>query len=137
MRNATGELIVFADVDRETIAKYAFNVTVSIGSAAGTKIGQLQATSLGGESKQRARALVRVTVLDINDNSPQFVDPPFVIAVAAGTPANRPIAQLSAVDADEGSNGRVAYRIAENYENLFDINAQGGGDRECRRPSRS
>ncbi len=52
-----------------------------------------------------------VTILDINDNKPQFVQDSFNIRVAEGSPIGKKISTLRAIDKDEGRNGTITYAI--------------------------
>lgn len=52
-----------------------------------------------------------VTILDINDNTPQFVEDIFTLRVAEGSPIGKEIFILQAFDEDEGKNGAITYAI--------------------------
>ncbi|KAI6220826.1 Cadherin domain containing protein [Aphelenchoides fujianensis] len=109
VRNSTGELIVFDNVDREATNEYRFNIS---------------ATKLDNP-KELTTTEVKVTILDVNDNYPLFVSPPYVVPIDASARPGVSLATFKAVDPDEGPNGRITYRIVENFENLFDINGKG------------
>ncbi|CAD5221231.1 unnamed protein product [Bursaphelenchus okinawaensis] len=113
VRNETGDLIAFANIDREDISQYVFNVSVRDGDVN------------GGKSAAKDIAEVKITILDVNDNYPVWQNVPHVLALNANEPPTKIITVLTATDADEGSAGKVKYRITKNYNNLFDINAKG------------
>jgi hypothetical protein len=69
--------------------------------------------------------LIRVTILDVNDNYPRFQNPTHVVPMDADTKAGQVLTTFKATDADDGANGRVTYRIRENVGQLFDINSKG------------
>lgn len=109
VRNYTGELIAFDNIDREKVSEYKFNVT---------------ARSLN-DPTQIARAEVRITILDVNDNYPQFVNPPHLIPLNSNARPGQVVGVIKTIDSDEGANGRVSYKVVENPHQLFDINSNG------------
>ncbi len=60
-----------------------------------------------------ARALVRVQVTDVNDNSPVFVGLPYYAAVQVEAEPGTAIFRVTAVDRDKGQNGEVNYFLQE------------------------
>uniref|UniRef100_A0A8C2GD79 FAT atypical cadherin 3a n=1 Tax=Cyprinus carpio TaxID=7962 RepID=A0A8C2GD79_CYPCA len=60
-----------------------------------------------------ARALVRVQVSDVNDNSPIFVGLPYYAAVQVEAEPGTAIFQVTAVDRDKGQNGEVNYFLQD------------------------
>uniref|UniRef100_A0A673FM26 Cadherin domain-containing protein n=1 Tax=Sinocyclocheilus rhinocerous TaxID=307959 RepID=A0A673FM26_9TELE len=60
-----------------------------------------------------ARALVRVQVTDVNDNSPVFVGLPYYAAVQVEAEPGTAIFQVTAVDRDKGQNGEVNYFLQD------------------------
>lgn len=65
-----------------------------------------------------------VTVLDVNDNAPVFIQDPLVIEVSS-KPSQRVIAAMKAEDKDFGANGSVFYRFATPVKG-FSINSLTG-----------
>uniref|UniRef100_A0ABD2XEJ9 Cadherin domain-containing protein n=1 Tax=Trichogramma kaykai TaxID=54128 RepID=A0ABD2XEJ9_9HYME len=65
----------------------------------------------GGPNPKFASSHLRVTVLDENDEAPEFVHPVVRVTLSEATPANRLVATLSAIDNDQGTNGSVAYSL--------------------------
>lgn len=55
-----------------------------------------------------ARARLHVTVTDVNDNCPVFVERPYVAAVRAGAEPGTPVLKVRAVDLDANDNGEVS-----------------------------
>lgn len=78
---------------------------------------------------EQSETLVKVTILDVNDNYPQFIDSEALvrtIAIDSLTPIGVPLAQFNATDADNGNQGKVSYKIEKNLENLFEIGKNTG-----------
>ena len=74
-----------------------------------------------------SNASLSITVLDINDNVPQFlVSSPLVIDVFEKTPNNSILAILEARDNDVGRNGKVEYAINGSDFDIFSIDREKG-----------
>lgn len=56
---------------------------------------------------------VQIHVVDINDNAPQFDSKPYSIRVAEDTKPGLVLIQVHAVDKDDGPNGDIIYRFAD------------------------
>lgn len=67
---------------------------------------------------------VKVTILDVNDNTPFFLQDPLVIEVSARR-SQRVLATMKAEDKDFGANGSVFYRFAMPVKG-FSINSLTG-----------
>ncbi|XP_041605194.1 cadherin-23 isoform X3 [Vulpes lagopus] len=100
-------------LDRETTAAYTL---------------VLEAIDNGPVGKRRTgTATVFVTVLDVNDNRPIFLQSSYEASVPEDIPEGHSIVQLKAADADEGEFGRVWYRILHgNHGNNFRIHVSNG-----------
>lgn len=65
-----------------------------------------------GVPPRSARVAVRVAVTDVNDNSPELVDPQEdVISVREEQPLGTEVVRVRAIDRDEGTNASVTYSI--------------------------
>ena len=65
-----------------------------------------------GVPPRSARVVVRVAIRDVNDNSPELVDPQEdVISVREEQPVGTEVVRVRAVDRDEGINASVTYSI--------------------------
>lgn len=65
-----------------------------------------------GMPSRAARVPLRVTVLDVNDNSPEIVDPQGdVVSVREEQPSGTEVARVRALDTDRGENASVTYSI--------------------------
>lgn len=65
-----------------------------------------------GTPSRAARVPLRVKVLDVNDNSPEIVDPQGdVVSVREEQPPGTEVARVRALDNDLGENASVTYTI--------------------------
>ena len=101
----SGDVCTTAYLDYESISFYTFGVAAS------------------NTPNQSATATVTVSVIDVNDVMPQFVDEPFTVELEEDAPQNLLLGVFSAVDRDEGIAGFVVdYRI-EPSDSVLVINA--------------
>ncbi|KAM3838367.1 protocadherin-15-like [Diretmus argenteus] len=91
--NASGAIRTSAPLDREVKGHY--DLIVEAGD--------------GAVDPRRSRLTLSVTVLDVDDNSPIFTQPSYIISLPENSPKDTVILQLKAIDADLGSN--LTYRI--------------------------
>ena len=70
-------------------------------------------------------AVINITILDINDNSPAFLQDMYTVEILENTTINTIVFTASATDADAGSNGMVRYTI-NTKTNAFNINSTTG-----------
>uniref|UniRef100_A0AAX7SGL1 Protocadherin-16 n=1 Tax=Astatotilapia calliptera TaxID=8154 RepID=A0AAX7SGL1_ASTCA len=102
-----GRITTSAPLDREKLASYSFQVfAVDLSPAA------------------PRNSSVTVTVLDVNDNTPFFIQDPLVIEVS-NRRSQRVLATMKAEDKDFGANGSVFYRFATPVKG-FSINSLTG-----------
>ncbi|CAH8436137.1 unnamed protein product [Dicrocoelium dendriticum] len=123
-------------LDREKVERIAFVVCVSDGpprSACDADTGLATAVDNTAPQVYTASATVSVTVLDVNDNRPHFIEKgPFSV------PENQPRftqlnGQLAAIDQDDGDNSRVRYSLRQVWisasgmpaPDLFQVDADG------------
>lgn len=63
-----------------------------------------------------------VTLLDVNDNVPEFLLFPKSTEIREDTRTGTSVLVVAALDADEGSNGDVMYDIIEgNFDGMYEI----------------
>ena len=67
-----------------------------------------------------------VTVLDLNDHPPRFVQPTFRASVIETVPVGQSVLSVSAVDQDAGLNADVRYGIAHSHTDTFRVDVQTG-----------
>ncbi|XP_033828890.1 protocadherin-7 [Periophthalmus magnuspinnatus] len=63
----------------------------------------------GGNPARSSQALLRVSITDVNDNSPQFERATYEAEMAENAPPGTPVLQVRAADRDIGVNGQVEY----------------------------
>ena len=86
----------------------------------------VQAEDSGGDVRYDS-ATVTVSIMDINDNAPVFLDSPFLVYVMenmAGLPTS--IATVTAFDADNPPYNRVNYLVKDGDKSMFAVNASSG-----------
>ncbi|XP_074740123.1 protocadherin beta-16-like [Strix uralensis] len=107
------ELVLDRALDREQQAEVAFSVTAVD----------------GGSPPRSGTALIRVVVLDINDNIPVFIRSLYKVRVLENSSPDTLVVAVSARDLDSGTNGEIAYSIVQNSEEnrqTFQINSETG-----------
>ena len=78
--------------------------------------------SVAGTFIRFTAAAVNITVLDDNDNAPLFINAPYSATLLEGPFANTtPILNVSAEDADSGTNGEVVYSLAGGESEIFQL----------------
>ncbi|CAN9514983.1 unnamed protein product [Ophioblennius macclurei] len=92
---------------------------------------QLQLTaSDGGNPVKTGTLKITVTVLDNNDNAPNFSKPLYKITLPENSQSGLMLAKVEATDPDEGVNGEIEYSFAdhtpESLRSIFQINAVTG-----------
>nr|XP_020474749.1 protocadherin Fat 3 isoform X4 [Monopterus albus] len=81
--------------------------------------------SIKGEALLETWTKVSIQVLDMNDLRPLFSPTTYSITIAESTPLRTSIAQVTATDADIGSNGEFYYFFKEKME-LFAVHPTSG-----------
>ncbi|XP_049721123.1 protocadherin Fat 1 isoform X2 [Elephas maximus indicus] len=105
----TGMLKILSPLDRESTDQYTLNVTVY---------------DLGIPQRAAWR-LLGVTVLDVNDNPPEFLQESYFVEVSEDKELGSEIIQVEATDKDLGPNGQVTYSILTDTDK-FSINSTTG-----------
>ncbi|CAK7320884.1 Protocadherin beta-2 [Vulpes lagopus] len=83
----------------------------------------------GGPPPRSGTALVRIEVLDSNDNAPEFTKLFYEVQVLEDSPIGFQVAMVSARDLDIGTNGEISYvfsQASEEIRKTFQINATSG-----------
>lgn len=76
------------------------------------------------KSKDGAHVLVTVTVEDVNDNKPMFVNLPYHALVQMDAAEGQVIRQVTALDKDLGQNADIHYQLKEDHGH-FAVNPSG------------
>ncbi|XP_074037726.1 dachsous cadherin-related 1 isoform X2 [Leptinotarsa decemlineata] len=70
-----------------------------------------------GSPPRSSRVVVKIVVLDVNDNTPEIVDPQEdVISVREEQPPGTEVVRVRAIDADNGNNASLTYSIVKNHD---------------------
>ncbi|XP_053157672.1 cadherin EGF LAG seven-pass G-type receptor 3 isoform X2 [Hemicordylus capensis] len=80
-----------------------------------------------GVPPQRTPVHIQVTVQDVNDNAPVFPAEEFEILVKENSIVGSVVAQITAIDPDEGPNAQIMYQIVEgNIPEIFQMDIFSG-----------
>ncbi|XP_068083906.1 fat-like cadherin-related tumor suppressor homolog [Anabrus simplex] len=82
----------------------------------------IEARSSDASDRPRmAHVMANVTILDINDNCPMFVNLPYYAVVSVDALKGDTITKVHAVDMDKGENGEVRYELIKGHGELFKV----------------
>lgn len=73
----------------------------------------------GGPNPKYAYTQLKVTILDENDEAPQFSQQEINVTLSEDTPPHTLIAMLTASDHDQGTNGSVTYTLPSHVEQKY------------------
>lgn len=84
----------------------------------------------GGPNPKWAYTQLKVTILDENDEAPEFSQTSINVSLSESAPPGTLVAMLTAADHDQGTNGSVAYSlhptVAQLYGNTFQLDSLTG-----------
>uniref|UniRef100_A0ACB8F4V9 Cadherin EGF LAG seven-pass G-type receptor 2 n=1 Tax=Sphaerodactylus townsendi TaxID=933632 RepID=A0ACB8F4V9_9SAUR len=110
INNNTGWIVVASELDREAVDFYNFGV---------------EARDHGIPS-MTSSASVSITVLDVNDNNPEFTQKEYAVRLNEDAAVGTSVLTVSAIDWDV--NSVITYQITNgNTRNRFSITSQSGG----------
>uniref|UniRef100_A0A8C3YUB5 Protocadherin-15 n=1 Tax=Catagonus wagneri TaxID=51154 RepID=A0A8C3YUB5_9CETA len=104
----TRYLTLLQPVDREEQQTYTFSITAFDGV------------------QESEPVIINIRVMDANDNTPTFPEISYDVYVYTDMNPGDSVIQLTAVDADEGSNGEITYEILVGAQGDFIINKTTG-----------
>ncbi|KAM6454465.1 cadherin EGF LAG seven-pass G-type receptor 2 isoform 4-T4 [Liasis olivaceus] len=110
INNNTGWIVVASDLDREAVDFYKFGVEARD----------------HGSPPMTSSASVSITVLDVNDNNPEFTQKEYTMRLNEDAAVGTSVLTVSAIDRDV--NSVITYQITNgNTRNRFSITSQSGG----------
>ncbi|XP_068133851.1 protocadherin gamma-B1-like isoform X33 [Hyperolius riggenbachi] len=83
----------------------------------------------GGQLPKSGTALIKIKVLDVNDNVPKFIKDTYKISLNENVQVGYLALQLKAQDEDEGSNAKITYlfrNVPNNVYSVFSIDPESG-----------
>ncbi|XP_018422198.1 PREDICTED: protocadherin gamma-B5-like [Nanorana parkeri] len=83
----------------------------------------------GGKPVLTGSILIKIAIIDINDNTPIFTQEVYKVSIKENIPLKSTILQVSATDGDEGVNAQITYlfsTMANNILQMFEINPSTG-----------
>lgn len=78
------------------------------------------------ERPRIAHVIVNVTIIDINDNCPMFVNLPYYAIVSVDAERGSVITKVHALDADSNENGEVRYEMKRGHGDIFKVDRKTG-----------
>ncbi|CAI9170589.1 unnamed protein product [Rangifer tarandus platyrhynchus] len=113
-RSILPELILRKSLDREEIPEHNMLLTALD----------------GGKPQLTGSVQIQITILDVNDNAPEFDKPGYKVELFENVPNGTRIIQLNASDLDEGPNREISYGIRmilpQSEKCMFLINPETG-----------
>uniref|UniRef100_A0A667GAX7 Protocadherin alpha-C2 n=1 Tax=Lynx canadensis TaxID=61383 RepID=A0A667GAX7_LYNCA len=84
----------------------------------------------GGKPELTGSVQIKISILDVNDNAPEFDKPGYRVVLFENVPNGTRVIQLNASDLDEGVNREISYAIRlilpVSEKCMFSINAETG-----------
>ncbi|XP_067374413.1 protocadherin gamma-A11-like isoform X40 [Channa argus] len=83
----------------------------------------------GGSPQKSGTASIQIIILDANDNAPVFSQAIYEATLPENSPVDTVVVTVTAVDADEGMNGKVTYEfsgISDIAKQVFSLNEHTG-----------
>lgn len=111
----TGSLVVARQLDREIQDEYRLEVRALDTSAT--------------NNPQSSAVTVKIEIVDVNDNAPQWPQDPINIEISELTPIGMIVYNFTAKDADSGTNGELNFRVVSSLppmKNVFNLDALTG-----------
>ncbi|XP_040831173.1 protocadherin beta-15-like isoform X2 [Ochotona curzoniae] len=114
------ELVLDRELDREEQAELLLTLTARD----------------GGSPPRSGTAHIRVLVLDVNDNAPEFTQTLYEVQVPEDSPEGSIVVQVTARDLDAGTYGEISYALiysSQEIRKTFELNSLSGKVRLIRK----
>ncbi|XP_068183037.1 cadherin-23 [Antennarius striatus] len=114
IKPSTGEIYIISPLDRETKDHYTLTAVAR--------------DNPGGSPNNRRENSVQVlvTILDVNDYRPRFLERVFNTSVFENEPSGTSVITVRATDLDEGENGAVLYSMLGAHSDAFSLDPNTG-----------
>ena len=119
INESTGIITVAGNLDYETATSYALTVCATDNATDITQTNPLA-------NIRNSCVPVTITLVDVNDNRPIFMNYPYSIVVSEKVPVGREVFTFSASDADSTTNAEIEYKAVDMDTTLFALNANTG-----------
>ncbi|XP_050818232.1 protocadherin gamma-A10-like [Gopherus flavomarginatus] len=83
----------------------------------------------GGDPVKSGSSVIRIVVLDGNDNAPEFTQSVYKVSVREDIPVGSVVLTVTASDRDEGINAQIKYsflKISERFDKKFKLDSETG-----------
>ena len=105
------------------LGEVTFSVNLKVSRFLDREHRDLYMTSLlaldGGQSPKSSSLPLSIVIVDTNDNSPKFKESRYAKSIREDSEVGLDILVVSAMDLDEGDNGRVSYTMAKSSQIIF------------------
>ncbi|XP_029420540.1 protocadherin beta-15-like isoform X4 [Nannospalax galili] len=107
------ELVLDQELDREEQGEFRLTLTALD----------------GGSPPRTGTTQIRVLVLDVNDNAPEFAQALYHVQIPENSPLSSLVVKVSAKDLDSGTNGELSYSLlytSQETSKTFELNTLSG-----------
>ncbi|KAL3276606.1 hypothetical protein HHI36_011978 [Cryptolaemus montrouzieri] len=87
---------------------------------------EARSANVDTEKPRIAHVVVKVSIVDINDNCPMFVNLPYYAVVSVDDKKGSVITKVHAIDLDSAENGEVRYELIKGHGELFKVQRETG-----------
>ncbi|XP_045469521.1 fat-like cadherin-related tumor suppressor homolog isoform X5 [Harmonia axyridis] len=87
---------------------------------------EARSVNIDREKPRVAHVIVKVAIVDINDNCPMFVNLPYYAVVSVDDKKGSVITKVHAIDLDAAENGEVRYELIKGHGELFKVQRESG-----------
>lgn len=107
----TGEIFTNKSLDRETTDSYTLYILASTNKDLHISEDERASFSIKSLDRDKNKAKILITVLDVNDNPPTFEKEVYYAGINAKSSINGDVVVVNATDLDSGKNAKIEYFI--------------------------